>query len=75
MVGQYSTHIDPPAHFDPNSMTADEIPVKQMILPLVVFNVTPMLKQDPNYVTTLPARESAVPIREEIELFQIQPVR
>src|SRR4029077_6132436 len=25
MVGQYGTHIDPPAHFDPNGMTMDEI--------------------------------------------------
>lgn len=49
MVGQYGTHIDPPAHFDPNGETMDEIPVKQMILPLVVFDVTPMLRRDPNH--------------------------
>ncbi len=49
MVGQYGTHIDPPAHFDPNGMTMDEIPVKQMILPLVVFDITPMLKDDPDH--------------------------
>lgn len=53
MVGQYGTHIDPPAHFDPNGMTVDEIPLKQMILPLVVFDITPMLKKDPNHALTV----------------------
>lgn len=53
MVGQYGTHVDPPAHFDPNGMTMDEIPVKQMILPLVVFDITPMLKKDPNHALTV----------------------
>ncbi len=49
MVGQYGTHIDPPAHFDPKGITMDEIPLKQMILPLVVFDLTPLLKRDPNH--------------------------
>jgi kynurenine formamidase len=53
MVGQYGTHIDPPAHFDPHGRTMDEIPVKQMILPLVVFDITPMLSKDPNYALTV----------------------
>jgi len=53
MVGQYGTHIDPPAHFDPAGATVDEIPVKQMILPLVVFDLTPMLKSDPNHLLTV----------------------
>jgi kynurenine formamidase len=53
MVGQYGTHVDPPAHFDPTGVTVDEIPVKQMILPLVVFDLTPMLKNDPNHLLTV----------------------
>ncbi len=53
MVGQYGTHIDPPAHFDPTGATVDEIPVKQMILPLVVFDLTPMLKNEPNHLLTV----------------------
>jgi kynurenine formamidase len=53
MVGQYGTHVDPPAHFDPNGKTMDEIPLKQMILPLVVFDITPMLKKDPNHALTV----------------------
>lgn len=53
MVGQYGTHIDPPAHFDLNGETMDQIPVKQMILPLVVFDMTPMLKTDPNHALSV----------------------
>ncbi|MGH7916066.1 MAG: cyclase family protein [Candidatus Binataceae bacterium] len=53
MVGQYGTHIDPPAHFDPHGVTMDRIPLKQMILPLVVFDMTPMLKRDPNHALTV----------------------
>ncbi len=53
MVGQYGTHIDPPAHFDPNGATMDQIPLKQMILPLVAFDMTPMLKRDPNHALSV----------------------
>jgi kynurenine formamidase len=53
MVGQYGTHIDPPAHFDPAGRTLDEIPLKQMILPLVVFDITPMLAKDPNHALSV----------------------
>jgi kynurenine formamidase len=53
MVGQYGTHIDPPAHFDAHGETMDELPLKQMILPLVVFDITPMLSNDPNHALTV----------------------
>ena len=53
MVGQYGTHVDPPAHFDPKGRTVDEIPLKQMILPLVVFDITPLLTRDPNHALTV----------------------
>jgi kynurenine formamidase len=53
MVGQYGTHVDPPAHFDPGGKTIDQIPLKQMILPLVVFDMTPMLKTDPNHALSV----------------------
>lgn len=49
MVGQYGTHVDPPAHFAENGITMDEIPLKQMILPLVVLDATPYLAKDPNH--------------------------
>ncbi|MBI3704773.1 MAG: cyclase family protein, partial [Rhizobiales bacterium] len=35
IVGQYGTHVDPPAHFSENGITLDEIPLKQMMLPLI----------------------------------------
>ncbi len=53
MVGQYGTHVDPPGHFDPNGTTMDRLPLKQMILPLVVFDITPMLKTDPNHALSV----------------------
>ncbi len=49
MVGQYGTHVDPPAHFDPDGITMDKIPLKQMILPLVVIDETKLLAADPNH--------------------------
>ena len=49
MVGQYGTHVDPPAHFAENGATLDQIPLKQMILPLIVFDATPLLTTDPNH--------------------------
>jgi kynurenine formamidase len=49
MVGQYGTHVDPPAHFAENGITMDQIPLKQMILRLVVLDDTPYLANDPNH--------------------------
>jgi kynurenine formamidase len=49
MVGQYGTHVDPPAHFAESGITMDEIPLKQMILPLIVLDDTPYLAKDPNH--------------------------
>jgi kynurenine formamidase len=49
MVGQYGTHVDPPAHFAEHGITMDKIPLKQMILPLIVLDDTPYLGKDPNH--------------------------
>jgi kynurenine formamidase len=49
MVGQYGTHVDPPAHFDATGLTMDKIPLRQMILPLVVLDDTPYLAKDPSH--------------------------
>jgi len=49
LVGQYGTHVDPPAHFDENGVTMDAIPLKHMILPLIVLDATPYLAKDPNH--------------------------
>lgn len=53
MVGQYGTHVDPPAHFAPTGRTMDEIPLDEMILPLVVLDDTPYLGRDPNHAFSL----------------------
>jgi kynurenine formamidase len=53
MVGQYGTHVDPPAHFSETGATMDQIPLKDMILPLVVFDETPLLACDPNHAFSL----------------------
>jgi kynurenine formamidase len=49
MVGQYGTHVDPPAHFAENGATMDQIPLHQMILPLVVLDDTLYLAKDENH--------------------------
>ncbi|ATB31016.1 cyclase family protein [Melittangium boletus] len=53
MVGQYGTHVDPPAHFHANGLTMDRIPLQEMILPLVVFDITPLLGKDPHHALTV----------------------
>jgi kynurenine formamidase len=53
MVGQYGTHVDPPAHFADGGITMDQIPLKQMILPLIVLDDTPYLTKDPNHAFSI----------------------
>ena len=48
-VGQYGTHVDAPAHFYKGLRTLDEISVKEMIMPLVVINVSEKVKVNPDY--------------------------
>ena len=49
VVGQYGTHVDPPAHFAEDGMTMDKIPLKQMILPLIVLDNTAYQTADENH--------------------------
>src|ERR1700730_12929868 len=37
-VGQWGTHVDPPAHFAKGGRTVDKIDPKEMFLPLVVVD-------------------------------------
>lgn len=53
MVGQYGTHVDPPAHFAEDGITMDQIPLDEMILPLIVLDATPYLAADPNHAFSL----------------------
>ncbi|MEU5764529.1 cyclase family protein [Streptomyces asoensis] len=53
IVGQWGTHVDPPVHFVAGGRTLDEIPVDEMILPLVVLDITERVATDPDAVPTL----------------------
>lgn len=52
-VGQYGTHMDPPAHFVKGLRTIDQIDVKEMAAPLVVINVADKVAANPDYELTL----------------------
>lgn len=52
-VGQWGTHVDPPAHFAKGLRTVDQIDVKEMILPLAVIDVHEAVVRDPDYVVTM----------------------
>lgn len=52
-VGQWGTHVDPPAHFIPGLRTVDQIEVKEMILPLVVLDVHQAVANNPDYTITM----------------------
>src|ERR1700724_3777595 len=49
MVGQYGTHVDPPAHFAEGGITMALFPLKEMILPLIVLDNTPYQAKEPNH--------------------------
>ncbi len=49
-VGQWGTHVDPPAHFHKGLRTVDQIPLQEMILPLVVMDVTKEVAGNPDFV-------------------------
>ncbi len=48
-VGQWGTHVDPPAHFGQGGRTVDQIDVKEMIMPLVVIDVHKKVAKNPDY--------------------------
>jgi len=52
-VGQWGTHVDPPAHFVKGLRTVDQISVKEMILPLVVIDVHEKVASNPDYTITM----------------------
>jgi kynurenine formamidase len=52
-VGQWGTHVDPPAHFIQGLRTLDQISVKEMIMPLVVIDVHQKVAKNPDYVITM----------------------
>ena len=48
-VGQWGTHVDPPAHFVKGLRTVDEIDVREMVLPLVIIDCSEAARRDPDY--------------------------
>ena len=52
-VGQWGTHIDPPAHFIKGGRTVDQIDPKEMILPLVIVDVHEACTRNPDYTLSL----------------------
>ncbi|WP_043640787.1 cyclase family protein [Desulfovibrio sp. TomC] len=52
-VGQWGTHVDPPAHFVKGMRTVDQIDVKEMILPFVVIDVHEAVAKNPDYTITM----------------------
>jgi len=51
--GQWGTHVDPPAHFVRGTRFQDEIGVEEMVLPLVVFDVSAKAAENPDYQITM----------------------
>lgn len=52
-VGQWGTHVDPPAHFQKGGRTVDQIRLKEMVLPLVVIDVHTEAANNPDYTLTV----------------------
>jgi kynurenine formamidase len=52
-VGQWGTHVDPPAHFHRGLRTVDQIELKEMILPLVCIDVHAECAKNPDYTLTV----------------------
>ena len=52
-VGQWGTHVDPPAHFIKGLRTVDQIDPKEMILPLVVIDVHAEAEKNPDYTLSI----------------------
>lgn len=52
-VGQWGTHVDPPSHFVAGGRPLDELSVEQMILPLVVLDISDRVADDHDAVPTV----------------------
>ena len=52
-IGQWGTHVDPPAHFHSDLKTVDQIDLKDMLMPLVVIDVHEKAAKNPDYLLSL----------------------
>ncbi|GIV89244.1 MAG: cyclase [Chloroflexus sp.] len=46
------THMDAPVHFAPNGLFVDQIPVRSLVVPAVVINISERAARDPDTVVT-----------------------
>ncbi|WP_184740702.1 cyclase family protein [Arthrobacter sp. AZCC_0090] len=53
IIGQWGTHVDPPSHFIRGGRTLDQIPVEDMVLPLVVLDITERVRADADATPTM----------------------
>ena len=53
LVGQWGTHVDPPAHFIRGLRTVDQITLQEMVLPLAVIDVHTEAAKNPDYTLSL----------------------
>ncbi|PCJ44813.1 MAG: cyclase [Alphaproteobacteria bacterium] len=53
LPGQWGTHVDAPAHFIKGKRYLDDIPVSEMMLPLVVLDIHEQVRTDPDYQVSL----------------------
>ena len=51
--GQYGTHVDVPAHFDPNGRTQEEIRIDELVSPLVVVDKSAAVAENPDYALSV----------------------
>jgi len=70
MVGQYGTHVDPPAHFAESGITMDKIPLKQMIRRWSYSTIRPISPKIPT--TRFPSRTSR-PGNDSMDVFRKAP--
>ncbi len=51
--GQWGTHVDAPAHFCEGLRTIDQIPLEEMILPLVVLDIHDKVEENADYAVSI----------------------
>jgi kynurenine formamidase len=53
IIGQWGTHVDPPSHFIRGGRTLDQIPVEEMVLPLVILDISGRVTADADATPTM----------------------
>ena len=53
LVGQWGTHVDPPAHFIKGLRTLDQLSTREMLLPLVVIDIHQKVEENSDYIVNM----------------------